>query len=60
MTMEQALAFVDIVADIAAKEIERSALDADHWERRDYLAERLHKLRYEAAGLLAHPNAWKV
>lgn len=56
MTYDQARELVDIITDIATKEIERGALDADHWEQRDYLATKLYELRDRAATLLAGPD----
>jgi hypothetical protein len=56
MTFDQALELVDTIAHIARLEIESSALDADHWERREDIAHTLHERRYRAAAILATPK----
>lgn len=52
MTWDKAAEFVDAIVSIAKNEIERGALDSDHWEHADTLAARISKQRDQAIEIL--------
>lgn len=52
MNFDQASKLVDLLTSIAVRTIERSALDADHWEQADHLTHHIHVERMEAIALL--------
>jgi hypothetical protein len=56
MTYDKASELVDLITHIAQMEIERSALDSDHWERADDLAHTIHTRRMRAIEILTEGN----
>jgi hypothetical protein len=52
MTFENAVKLVDLLTEMAVAEVERKALDSDHWEHADHLATAISTKRMEAIALL--------